>query len=162
MAKRIQVLLLESIKSVGVAGDIVAVSEGYARNFLFPQGKAALATSHVVTFHKRKKAKVEAQQQAELAQLQEVAEQLEGTELAFTVKVKEGNAIFGSITPKKIADALEHQANLEVTAKDVLLPKPLTTLGTHSVTVRLSPDVETTLAVSILADPTSLKVKEEE
>ncbi|MEX1997610.1 MAG: 50S ribosomal protein L9 [Candidatus Andersenbacteria bacterium] len=153
MAKRIQVILLEDINSIGRAGDIVAVSEGYARNFLFVQGKAALATSKVVAEKKRHRATALKQQEAELQQLQEQAQQLDGTELVIPVRVKDGEQIFGSITAKKIAEELRQQAGLTITPKDVKLAHPITSISSQAVTVRLAPTVETSIQVTVTAEP---------
>lgn len=161
MAKKIRVILLEDVESCGRAGDIVAVAEGYARNFLFAQGRAALADAAAITRNQLVKQREATARAVLAAQLQERAEQLEGTELTIVAKVKEGEEIFGSVTAKRIAEELQRQAHLLVKPKDVALTAALTRLGSTDVTVALSPDIETHIRVTIVADPTS-RVKEEE
>lgn len=153
MSKKVSVLLLEDVASLGNAGDIVKVSEGYARNALFPEGKAALATETVKHAQQTRQARDDAEKKEELEQTQAVADKLEGTELALTARVKEGEEIFGSITAAHIAKELSQQANLSLKPKDVALAKPLTRLGSQPVTVHLSPEVDAKIQVTITADP---------
>jgi large subunit ribosomal protein L9 len=154
MPRKIPVILLEDIGSLGKAGDIISIAEGYARNFLFPQGKAALAEENAVKMVEQSKKAKAAAEQAELTAFQAQAEALDGTELILTAKRKEdeGPEIFGSLTSRHIAEALQEQAKLEVRPKDVVLQKPITELGSYDVTVKLSPDVETTIKVTVNAE----------
>ncbi len=146
-----RVLLLETIENLGQAGDIVDVSEGYARNFLFPQGKAVLATQtaqqHVQRRQKQDRQKAEEQLQV----LQQQAEALAGSELTMTARVKEGDEIYGSITTSHIAKQLSAQAAHPFKAKDIELLQPVKHLGSYNVTVRLSADVETSIKVTVIA-----------
>jgi large subunit ribosomal protein L9 len=152
MSARLSILLLEDIANLGRAGEIVSVSEGYARNFLFPQGKAALADSTAKKAAKKREDSVRAREEEKLAALRAQAESLEGTELTVPAKVNEGDEIFGSITARHIAAALGEQASLKIAAKDINLPEPLTRLGTTNVTVRLSSDVEAVIRVTVVPD----------
>ena len=153
MSKKVSVLLLEDVASLGSAGDIVKVSEGYARNALFPDGKAALATEAVRHEQQSRQVRQEAEKTADLEKLQAVADRLEGTELTLTARLKEGEDIFGSITAAQIAKELSQQANLSLKPKDIALAKPLTRLGSLPVTVHLSPEVEAKIQVTVAVDP---------
>jgi large subunit ribosomal protein L9 len=155
MSKQIQVLLLENIPNYGTAGEIVSVSEGYARNFLFPAGKAALATSGVKAQKATEENKKKQQHEADLAAAQTLAETLEGKELALTGRVKEGSDIFGRITAKDIAKHLNEQAKLTLKPKQILLAEPITQLGTYDVGVELFEGVTATLKVAVTAEPGS-------
>ncbi len=162
MSKRINVILLEDVSSIGKAGDVVAVSEGYARNFLFTQGKAARATDQVIKKKQTEKAAAAAVHSEHLARLQEQAAALDGTELTISARVKDGEEIFGSITAAVIAKQLAEQAKIALKPKDILLKKPLTTLGGQDVVIRLSPEFETTIRVTITPEAGSEpKAKEE-
>lgn len=154
MPRKIPIILLEDAGALGRAGDIITVSEGYARNFLFPQGKAALADDNVVSHVEQTQKAIAAAAQAELSAFQVQAEALDGTELTLTAKRKEdeGNDIFGSITTRHIAAALQEQARLEIKPKDILLEKPITELGSYDITIKLSPDVETKIKVTVIPD----------
>lgn len=154
MKKKIQVILLEDTPSLGSAGQVVTVAEGYARNFLFPQGKAALAIEAAgqQAAAQRTSKKQAAQRQLTAAQSQ--AESLAGTELTLTAKVKEGEGdeLYGSITAAQIAKQLNTEASLKLKASDIVLDKPLTTLGSYDIAVKLSRDVETTIRVIIVPE----------
>lgn len=156
-ASHVDVLLLEDIPSVGRTGDIVSVSAGYARNFLFPQGKAALATATVRLSKKRQVAQQKAAGQAELKAWQEKAEQLDGTELTLTARLKGDDQIFGRITATQIARALNKQLQLELKANDIDLKKPLTTTGSQLVEVTLSSDVIFTIHVTVVPEGDNTK-----
>lgn len=150
MSKKIQVILLEDIASLGLAGKIVTVAEGYARNFLFPQGKAALATAQAVTAAREKDDQKKSVVQKQLSELQARAEALQGTELTVPAKVKDGDEIYGGINAAHIAKQLSQQSGHHFKAKDISLVKPLTTLGSRQVTVSLSPEVETTIHINVI------------
>ena len=150
--KKIKIILLEDIKNRGQAGDIVTVSDGYARNFLFPQGKAALATPDSEDRALRSQQASAQTAEQDLAKLQTQAKKLDGTELTLTAKVKEGSEIYGSITPLVIAKELNKQAGTSLKAKDIALDQPVTTLGSTDVVVHLSPEVEINLRLTIEPD----------
>lgn len=155
MSKKIQVILLEDVSPLGLAGQIVTVAEGYARNFLFLQGKAALATAQAVTAAKEKDNQKKAVAQKQLSELQARAEALQGTELTMPAKVKDGDEIYGSINATHIAKQLSQQSDHPFKAKDISLVKPLTTLGSHQITVSLSPEVETTIHINVISEEAS-------
>lgn len=162
MAKNLKVILLEDVASLGRAGDIVEVSEGYARNSLIPEALAAIADSSTRAKAADKKKTEEKKKQSELEKNQQLAESLEGTELTLEARVKDGNEIFGSISAKNIADELKKQAKISIKPNDIKLDEALTTLGSHEVIVNLLADVETTIRVTIIADPESQQNDDEE
>lgn len=152
MSKKVLVILLETVEGLGQAGDIIAVSEGYARNFLFLEGKAALATSETKTKQAAQIKAEEAQKIAATAAAQELAQTLDDTELTLKARVKDGNEIFGRITKKQIADELNKQAKLTLTAQQIDLTKPIITIGSQDVAINLTNDVAATIRVTIEAD----------
>ncbi len=152
MSKKVSVLLLEDIDQVGRVGQIISVAEGYARNSLFPEGKAALATTKNVS-----RASIEKKQQKEkdkiiLADLQEKAAALDGKELLVTALVKEGEDIFGSVNAVRIASELNIQTKNNFHAKTIDLAEPITTLGTYPIVINLSPEVSASIHVTIIPD----------
>lgn len=155
MAKQVHVVLLEDVASLGRAGDVVVVSEGYARNALFPDGKAALATESVQSEAKSRKEKKKQEEAARLEELQAVAEKLDGTELSFEAKVKEGEEIYGSISPKQVVEELNSQAGLQLTTKDISIKKAIKSLGTYPMTVAVAADIECTVHVAVVPDAES-------
>ena len=162
MSKNIDVILLEDVEGVGQAGDIVSVSEGHARNSLFPEGLAALADEGVKKDKEAKDAKQAAADQEKMTELQDRASALDGTELTMEAEVKDGNEIYGSIGQKEIAKQLESQAGLGLKAKDVTLAAPLTTLGSEDVLVSLGEGIEATVRVTVTAAAGSTSDEEEE
>lgn len=161
MSKNIKVILLENVESYGRAGEIVEVSEGYARNFLFPQAKAALATNRVEKQVERKRSQVEQVEKEQLADDQKKADELDGTELTIIARVKDGDEIYGKIQKKDIVETLKTQANLITAVKDISLVEPITKLGTYDITISLSNYVDTNMKVNVEADPDSLPKEEE-
>lgn len=135
-------------------GDVVQVSEGYARNALFPNGKAALVDTPVGKQVRTKKNKEQAAANAELEKLQGEAAALEGTELVLRAKVKEGEGeeLYGSISASDIATSLSVQTSYEFKPKQIKLEKPIKQLGPYTVTVELSPEVDFSLLVTVLAE----------
>lgn len=152
MSKKVSVLLLECVAGLGDAGDIVSVAEGFARNALFPGGKAALASAADMAAKRERAAVFMQKNRIEIEQARKKAEQLEGTELTLNAKVKEGSEIFGSIRAQDIADALTMQTKLTFLPRHVRLSKTISQLGTYPVTVELSPDVECTIYVVVASD----------
>ena len=162
MTKKVDILLLEDIPNLGEAGSVVSVNEGHARNFLFPQGKAALADSQA-----KKRVADKAQQDqkkvdAEVQAIQDVAESLEGTELTIEARLKDGEDIFGSVTATNICQEINKQANLKLAPKQIDLKKPLTKVGAYDIVIKLSKDVDAQIKLSILADPDSVSSHDEE
>jgi large subunit ribosomal protein L9 len=150
MAKKISVILLENIPDLGVAGDIVSVAEGYARNALFPNGRAALATPEARVQAQQKAAKERRTEEVRLAALQRQAEQLDGTELTLAAEVKEeGEEIFGKISEAAIAKELEKQAKIHLKPAQIKLEEPIVRLGQYKVTLSLASEVEAVLTVVV-------------
>ncbi len=149
MSEKVSVLLLEKIPSVGEAGQIIEVSDGYARNFLFPAGKAALATPEKKQQAAAASAKAKKEAQEKLKVLQELAQKVDNTELTITARVKDGDEIYGSVTAKHIVAELKKQAKLDISARQIGLPEALTRLGSTPVTLQLSPEVLATIHVVI-------------
>ncbi|MCE9643484.1 MAG: 50S ribosomal protein L9 [Candidatus Andersenbacteria bacterium] len=142
MAKQLSVILLEDIAQLGRAGDIVEVAEAYARNALFPQGKAALATAQVKTEKQTKDAAKRKRAEEELLATQAIAEKMENTELSISVSVNEENEPYGSITSKTIADLLKKESNIDISAKKISGTFPIKSLGSFPISVSLPQGVE--------------------
>jgi large subunit ribosomal protein L9 len=147
----IEVILREDISSLGRAGEMVRVKPGYARNYLLPQGLAYEATEG-----NKKRIAAEtrvrtARNQAERTEAERVAETLRGVSLTLAGKAGEEGKLFGSITSQDVADALARKGHT-VDRRRVELEHPIKTLGEHAVTVRLHPEVQAELRVSVVAE----------
>lgn len=147
-----KVILLEDIKTLGKAGDVCEVSDGYARNFLIPKKKGVEATSDNLNNLKLKKANDEKVARENLENAQELAKQLEDTVVTMKVKVGEGGKLFGAIASKEISAAVLDQTGLDVDKKKIVLADPIKTLGEHQIKVKLHKDVSATLKVIVVEE----------
>ena len=147
-----QVILLEDINGTGKAGDIVKVSDGYARNMLIPRGKALEATDANKKQLEKKKA-LEAQKRAEeKAAALELKEKLEKVAITIKAKAGEGGKVFGSITSQNIADTLKEQTGIEVDKKKIQLPATIKAGGDTTVDIKLYPEVAGKLKIKVEAE----------
>ena len=146
------VILNRDIKGTGKAGDVVNVSDGYARNMLLPKGYATEATEGNIRNLKKQKAIAAEKKAEEKAAAQQTAGKIGKVSVEIKTKAGEGGRIFGSITSKDIADALKAQHNITVDKKKILLDGPMKQTGTFSVDVKLYPEVSGKLTVEISAE----------
>jgi len=144
-----EVVLLEDVKSLGKKGQIVKVTEGYARNFILPKKLGVEATSKNLNDLKLKKANEEKIAAQQLAEAKELGEKLGKASITLTIKAGENGKAFGSVSNKEIAKAIEEQLGLTIDKKKLVLPEPLKTFGTHEVPVKLHKDVTAKLAVTV-------------
>lgn len=144
-----KVILVQDVKSLGKKGDIINVSDGYARNMLLPKKLGVEANAKNMNDLKLSKAhdaKVAAQQ---LAQAQELKEKLEKSQITVSIKVGEGGRTFGSVSAKEIADAAKDQLGIEVDKKKLQLDNPIKELGTTVVALKLHTKVTASLKVVV-------------
>ena len=146
------VILNRDIKGTGKAGDVVKVSDGYARNMLIPRGWATEATEGNVRSLEKQKAIAAEKKAEEKAAAQAQAEKIRTLSVTITTKAGDGGRIFGSITSKDIADALKAQHKLTVYKKKIHLDSPIKQTGETEVAIKLYPEVTTTLKVVIAAE----------
>ena len=143
------VILNKDVKGTGKAGDIVKVSDGYARNMLFPKGLATEATNNNVKALEKQKA-AEAQRKAdEKAAAQVLAKKLEDVKVVIKTKSGEGGRLFGSITSKDIADETKKQTGLVIDKKKIQLNSPIKNMGKFDIKVKLYPEVVGVLTVEV-------------
>ena len=134
-----KVILLEDVKSLGKKGQIVNVSDGYARNMILPKKLGVEATSKNLNDLKLRKANEEKVAQENLDAAKAFAEELSTKEVILTLKVGEGGRTFGSVSSKEISEAAKKQLNLDIDKKKLQLESPIRTLGVTNVPVRLHP-----------------------
>lgn len=143
------VILTQDVKGKGKAGDVIKVSDGYARNMLLPKGLAKEATQGNVRSLEKQKALAEEKREEQKAAAKKQAERLEKVTLNIVTKGGESGKLFGSITSKDIADALEQQEQIRIDKKKIDLPAPIKQTGVHKVTVKLFQDVSANLKVKV-------------
>lgn len=146
------VILKRDVKGTGKAGDIVKVSDGYARNMLIPRGYATEATEGNVKSLEKQKALAAEKKAEEKAAAQAVASKLADVSVTIKTKAGEGGRIFGSITSKDIADAIKSQHSLTVDKKKIQLDNPIKNTGEMSVKIKLYPEVSAELRVIVIAE----------
>jgi large subunit ribosomal protein L9 len=151
-----KIVLRQDVPKLGEAGTIQTVANGYARNYLLPQGMAVVATDgeikvaqHNLAVKDRKIARQEEQQKS-------LAEKIQGTKLAFTARAGESGRLFGSITAADVATQLSEKVGEEIDRRKIVLDEPLRTVGDHTVTVhlvgKLRPQVTVTINAEEVAD----------
>ncbi|MBR5488738.1 MAG: 50S ribosomal protein L9 [Firmicutes bacterium] len=145
------VILNKDIKGTGKAGDVVKVSDGYARNMLIPKGWATEATEGNVRSLEMQKAVAAEKKAQEKAAAQAHAEKIKTLSVTIKTKAGDGCKIFGSITSKDIAEALQQQHKITVDKKKIQLANPVKMTGEMDVAIKLYPEVSTTLKVIIVA-----------
>jgi large subunit ribosomal protein L9 len=147
-----QVILMEKVVSLGNLGDVVKVKEGFARNYLIPQGKAKRATAENMKVFGERRVELEQAQEAKLVSAQELAAKIDGLMVQITRKAGVDGRLFGSVTNVDVADALKAQG-VEVEKSTIRMPQgPLKQVGDSPVQVTLHSDVVATLTVSILGE----------
>jgi len=146
-----KIILKETIPSLGVIGAQVTVADGYARNYLLPQGIAVLDTPQNRKQMEQEKEKIDLQIAKETKMAEEMAEKLEGVSCTVSARVSEGDRLYGSISARDIVKALAKQ-DITVERRMILLPTALKTLGTHSVPIRIYSDVEPVIEVEIVPE----------
>ena len=146
-----KVILLKDVKGLGKARDIKEVSDGYARNCLIKQGLAEEATAVKVNSLNIKKGAEEYHRQEEIKALKEQAKNLNGKEVSVKIKCGENGRIFGSVTTKEIADAI-NELGFNVDKKKISLKDTIKNLGTYTVEVKFLPEVIAKVKVVVVAE----------
>lgn len=146
-----EIILREDVDKVGTRGAVVKVADGYARNYLLPKRLAVPATDankKIVEQEKQAHLRREAKQKSES---EDLANLMQGVSVTFRQRVGENNQLFGSVTAKDIADALEAQ-KYHIDRRKIQLDEPIRTLGEHKVALRLHRDVTTEINVVVEAE----------
>jgi large subunit ribosomal protein L9 len=147
-----QIILMEKVTNLGQLGDIVKVKEGYARNYLIPQGKAKRATQANLAEFEAKRTELERAHGDRLAHAQGQAAALEGVIIRITQKAGVDGKLFGSVTNFDISDALKAQG-FDVPRAAIRMPEgPLKHVGDHALGLALHPDVTVTVTVTVLGE----------
>ncbi|MHA7773259.1 50S ribosomal protein L9 [Roseibium sp. M-1] len=143
-----QIILLERIAKLGQMGDTVRVRDGYARNFLLPQGKALRANKANLERFERERAQLEARNLERKTEASAVASKLDGESLVMIRSAGETGQLYGSVSTRDIADGLT-AAGFTVSRSQVELRSPIKTIGLHSVLIQLHPEVEVSVKVNV-------------
>lgn len=145
----IEVILREDIKSIGKAGDVVKVKPGFARNYLFPQGKAVAAGEGNLKELEHHKRAVQVRQSKLKKGAEELAARLAGLSITVKKEAGEGDKLFGSVTSKDIADALRRE-KITIDKRAIELAQPIKQLGIFEVPIRLHTEVTANLKLLVV------------
>jgi large subunit ribosomal protein L9 len=146
-----QVILLQDVKGIGRAGEVVKAKDGYARNYLIPKDLAMEATPANLKVLERRKQEIEAQREVDEARAGELKEQIEGKVIHMEAKAGEGGRLFGAITSKDIAEVLEKDFGIVVDRKKIGLDSPIKQAGLTEVEIKLYPGVSASCSVDVKA-----------
>ena len=144
-----KVILTEDVKALGKAGEIVEVSDGYARNFILKKKKGVEANSKNLNDLKLKKANDDKLKEEQYEAAKELGAKIEAGKVERSIKTGEGGKACGSIASKEIAAEVKEQMGLEIDKKKIQLKESIKTLGTHTVPVKLHPKVTAELKVIV-------------
>ena len=148
---KMKVILNETIEALGIIGSEVTVSNGYARNYLLPQGKALAATPQNLKKIKGQRKKIDLQIAKERKLAEEMAEQLKDVACTISAKVSNENKLYGSITVSNIIDNLAKQ-DIQVEKRMVLLQAPIKEVGSYKIPIRVYAEVEPEITVEVVPE----------
>ena len=144
-----KVILLQDVKKMGKKGDVIEASDGYARNYLFPRKLAEEATANALHVVNAKKENERKKKLAELEAAQKLAAELKGKEVTINAKAGDNGRLFGAITNKDVAEAINSEFNLSIDKKKVVV-NTIKVAGEYEVEVKLYPEVSTKIKVIIV------------
>jgi large subunit ribosomal protein L9 len=147
-----KVILLQDVKTLGKKGEIVEVSDGYARNAILPKKLGVEATSKNLNDLKLQNQHADKVAAENLASAKALAETVAQQKVVVKIKTGEGGKLFGSVSAKEIAEAAKAQTGLELDKKKMQLAEPIKTLGTYEVPVKLHPQVTAKLSVQVVGE----------
>ena len=147
-----QVILLERVAKLGQMGEVVKVKDGFARNFLLPQGKALRASEANIKSFEGQKAQLESRNLETKKEAAALAEKLDGQKFVVIRSASDSGALYGSVTPRDVADAAA-AAGFTVDRKQIVLQNPIKELGMHDVSVVLHPEVSATITMNVARSP---------
>ena len=148
-----KVILQQDVKGQGKKGQLIEASDGYARNFLLPRKLAVPATAENLNTMKQQEKAKKAQEAAEKAEAQAVAEKLKEAVVKLTAKAGSGGRLFGAVTSKEISDALKEQYGLDVAKTKIVQDEPIKNAGTYTLKCKLGYEITGTLTVTVSEEP---------
>ena len=147
-----KVILTREVKSLGKADDVVNVSEGYARNYLFPRHMAVPADgAHMTELNKRRKQE-ELKGEKLLDDAKALAEKIEGKQVTIKGKVGQGTKLYGAVTPADNAEAIQNDLGAKVDKRKIDSHEPIKSVGTHDIRIHLHRDVTVGMTVEVVGE----------
>ena len=147
-----KVIFIKDLKGQGKIGEEKNISDGYAKNFLIPKGYAIEATNANINDYKGKKQSEEFKKQQDIENAEKLKEEISKVKVIMNVKVGDNGKLFGSITNKEIAQALESQCKIKIDKKKIILPDSIKSAGNYDVEIKLHPGINAKLSVAIKSE----------
>ena len=147
-----KVLLIKDVKTLGKAGELKEVADGYGKNFLIGKGLALHATTEVLNRYKAEQKKLAENEAKEIAAAKELAEKLNATKLTVKHKIGANGHLIGSVTNKEISESLEQQFSIMIDKKHISVEKKFKTVGIYEVDCKLGHGIRATLKVDIIGE----------
>ena len=144
-----KVILQQDVKGQGKKGQMVEVSEGYARNFLLPKKLAIAATADAINTMNLKEKARKAEEARLKAEAEEIAKKLKDCKVQLTAKAGNGGRLFGAVTTKEISDGLKKQYNIDIPKQKLVLDEPIKAFGTYQVKAKLGFEISGTVTVMV-------------
>ena len=144
-----KVILQQDVKGQGKKGQMVEVSEGYARNFLLPRKLAIVATTDAINTMNLKEKARKAEEARQKAEAQATAEKLKELQVKLTAKAGNGGKLFGAVTTKEISEGLKKQFNIDIPKQKLVLEEPIKAFGTYQVKAKLGFEITGTVSVAV-------------
>ena len=144
-----KVILLQDVKGKGKKGQMIEVSEGYARNFLLPRKLAIAATTDAINTMNLKEKARKAEEARLKAEAEEIAKKLKDCKVQLTAKAGNGGRLFGAVTTKEISDGLKKQYNIDIPKQKLVLDEPIKAFGTYQVKAKLGFEISSTVTVMV-------------
>ena len=148
---KMEVILIQDVKALGKKGDVVKVSDGYARNYILPKKLGLEATKQNLNELRLQKAAEAKKQQEILEEAQELAKKLNDITVRVTIKAGEGGKTFGSVSTKEISNAVKEQYGYDFDKKKLQLSEPIKNAGSYTVPIKLHPKVTAQMKVKVEA-----------
>ena len=144
-----KVILQQDVRGQGKKGQLVEVSDGYARNFLLPKKLAVIATAENLNTMKQQEKAKKAQEAAEKAEAEATAKKLEGLMVKISAKAGEGGRLFGAVTGKEVSEALAAQHSLSIPKTKLVMEEPIKSCGSYQIKAKLGYEVSGTVNVMV-------------
>ena len=147
-----KVLLIKDVKSLGKAGEIKEVKDGYGQNFLIAKGFAKLATDEVIEEWKKEQEEMKKREAEEIARLKEIEKRLGEIKLVIKHKLGANGALYGAVTKEEIAEALKAQEGIEIDKKAIEIKHPIKTAGSFDISVKLGHGIHAYMNLEIVGE----------
>lgn len=147
-----KVILTQNVKNLGKEGDIKEVADGYARNYLIPQGLAREATASLLKETQERKVREQKQRDKEKARAEQIKEKLNGKTITVKAKTGGGDKLFGAVTAREVAEVLKQEMQVDIDRKKIDLSEPIKHLGQYRIKLKIYPSIQADLNVIVVAE----------